>query len=1018
MQLFSAPRRGGRSIAWLLLLPIAAAAEPLHLSQAPAPSAHMPAPNVILSVDNAAAPAGTLAALRSALGSAMADDRLPAGSIRLGWQDQSGCARLPVAQTPCSEAGALRVLDAPHRARFQAWATGLASAAEAPPHHLLYSAGTHLARTDLGAHGPWAAVPGHTEAPLLACRKAYHVLLGSGAWSAPPPAFAPGIGDADGTARTLPDGTPYQPTSSDARPFRDDAGSTGMPTLADLAFHFWATDLQPGLANAVPRRPRDVQAYWQPRNDPASWQHLTTYTVGLQDSASATADSPSEAALLSGEASWPAIVSGSASSARAELRHAALNGRGAFHAATPSELSSTLAQILDSIRADHGAPPRPRISALLATPGAQIGGATVFSTVRDDADWHGDVQAVSVATRGAETPTATWGTQAGTLPAAPVSTASLLDAPSFSPDSRLVLSASDGVGTDWRWERLSAGQQAALNAVAGHADGRGEQRLAYLRGDRTLESSAGGPFRTRRSRQGDIVNSQLWWQPGPPHATNADASHLAFRRAHAERAAMLYVGGNDGMLHAFAAASGEEQLAYVPEGLHAVLSELTRPGYQHRYFVDGSPMAGDLQADGAWRTYLAGFPGAGGRGYFVLDVTDPAQFATTNAVRLVVLDKTVDETLDADVGHIVAPPVRHAEAALGTQQITRLNDGRWALVMGNGYNSPNARPVLLVQYLDGARELRKLVAGSDTDEAVAGNGLGAPRLVDLDGDRIPDLAYAGDLAGRLWKFTLGRGDLAWGTAFGGTPLFVATDAGGRPQPITAAPLAMPHPAGGLMLVLGTGRHLTDADRGDTATQSIYGLHDPVKFDDGDESTAAASTPITRGRAALVAQDISAAPVGGATASGARLWTLSSNAVAYSGGAARRGWYVDLPERGERVLAHPSHFDGLMVDIASVVPDHAAAQAPESCTPRDSSERRFLTTLNALDGAAPRTQLYAYTPSDGNAQAARTASRIETGLRTAIRSGTHDIGVCPPGSPCEDRLRLNRVAQQPSWRLLH
>jgi len=181
---FSAPLLGGcgvarthalRSPAGLLLLllivPKAAVAAPLGLSQAPPPSARMPAPNVIVSVDNAAAaPADTLAALRSALASAMADDRVPAGSIRLGWQDQSSCARLPATPSPCREPYALRVLDAPHRASFQAWAAGLESAAEAPPHRLLYSAGTYLARTDLGASGPWAALPGHTEAPLLACR--------------------------------------------------------------------------------------------------------------------------------------------------------------------------------------------------------------------------------------------------------------------------------------------------------------------------------------------------------------------------------------------------------------------------------------------------------------------------------------------------------------------------------------------------------------------------------------------------------------------------------------------------------------------------------------------------------------------------------------------------------------------------------------------------------------------------------------------------------------------------------
>ena len=119
---------------------------------------------------------------------------------------------------------------------------------------------------------------------------------------------------------------------------------------------------------------------------------------------------------------------------------------------------------------------------------------------------------------------------------------------------------------------------------------------------------------------------------------------------------MIYVGGNDGMLHGFQASTGEEKIAYVPLGAYPKLPAYTNQGYTHKYFVDSSPFSGDIKIGANWKTYLAGFLGGGGKGYFVLDVTAPASFSEGNASSLVVMDNTSTSGTDADIGHIYAQP--------------------------------------------------------------------------------------------------------------------------------------------------------------------------------------------------------------------------------------------------------------------------------------------------------------------------------------------------------------------------
>ncbi|MDM0112680.1 PilC/PilY family type IV pilus protein [Variovorax sp. J22R133] len=975
------------------IAPLASTAQPaatgaLAFSTAPAVvDGKWPAPNVIVSIDNAmgdAAARTRLRGLQAALREGFAAANAPQDSIRLAWQASRGCSALPGSGALCAGHNGMRTLDDAHRRNFMAFVDQLDSELGndvVSTRTALLKAGDYLARSDLGPNSPWAALPGSQLTPALACRKTYMLLAASGA----------GLGELAGASAarfntplrsmTLPDGTPYDATSAVTAIYREGAGSNAgaeSPSAAELAFHYWATDLQSALKNEVQPTIASPSQYWNPQYDPAPWQHLSIHAIGP------TAEDPA-------------------------LAQIAINSRGSYHATSnASEQTQAVKSILQSIAADR----RGRTiaaSSMVASASTTRNDTSVFAARYDVGSWSGDITSFTVA-RGASTASAgPWG--AGATGQA-TTTATLLDA--MSPDARVIVtSQSQGAelkGVGWRWDHLTTAQQAALGFDGSGHDASGARRLLYLRGDRSGETAQGGSFRDRASRQGDSVNSRLWYAPGKPSSGYFTDGYDKFRAANASRASMLYVGANDGMLHGFDAATGAEKIAYVPQGVYAGMSQLTNPAYLHRYFVDGSPFTGDLLDGKEWRTWLTGTLGAGGKGYFVLDVTDPGAFAEANAARLVKLDTTGSS--DPDIGHIFGEPTRDQANSQVAQQITRMNNGRWALVMGNGYNSTNGNAVLLIQYLDANRELQKIAAGG-----LNGNGLATPRLVDFDGDRIPDVAYAGDLRGQLWKFDLGSAKSNEWSAAGGRPLYAATDASGKPQPITAAPVWFAHPDGGVMVVFGTGRLLTDADRSDTSVQSVYGIYDSAPTSrtsrDAARGSGSSGAPVPAGRGSLVQQAISGSAAG--SVGDQSLWSSSTNTVPYSGTGARKGWYLDLPVPGERVVSNLEWFEGKLIDVPSMVPLSQDAQGAsahgESCEPPRG--RSFLTTLHAVEGARPKSRIYGASESSFN------ASRIDLGGKPGVRlrSFGKEHTVTSTGASEADRQRLGHVPKTPSWHQL-
>ncbi|MBV7538978.1 PQQ-binding-like beta-propeller repeat protein [Duganella sp. sic0402] len=327
--------------------------------------------------------------------------------------------------------------------------------------------------------------------------------------------------------------------------------------------------------------------------------------------------------------------------------------------------------------------------------------------------------------------------------------------------------------TPFAWLSLSAAQQALLDLD----DEAGEKRLAYLRGDRTLEGTL---FRRRSSVLGDSVHST------PVYSGQVD------------RRAAVYLGANDGMLHAFDATTGVELFAYVPDALFAQLHHLASPAYQHRAYVDGLASVNQ-------KGLLVSGMGGGAKGVFALDVADPARFVLGRGVLW-----EFGEHNDSLMGNVISLP-----------QIARVRvrsdvERQFAIVAG-GMNAEAGALFLLS--LDKPRDegwqRNSNYYRIETKEPAA---LSAPVLLN-DGEGRVRYAYAGDLQGNLWRFDLSV------TPWSADKLFTARDASGRAQPITEQPLLAYAQTGGYLILFGTGQLIEAADRSSNAKQSYYAIID-------------------------------------------------------------------------------------------------------------------------------------------------------------------------------------------------
>ena len=352
-----------------------------------------------------------------------------------------------------------------------------------------------------------------------------------------------------------------------------------------------------------------------------------------------------------------------------------------------------------------------------------------------------------------------------------------------------------------QWETLSRGQQAELNAD----DQLGSVRIDYLRGIRRHEH-AGARLRSRTSILGSMRGAHALLL-GPPGFV-LDASHAAFRKDHARRTWMVYVGANDGLLHGFDALTGIERFAVMSDAALPAAAHNASPNQPVPSPVCSRPFVADALTGTQWRSVLACGNGSMGRGLFLVDVTDPE---STSTAPLLAYDDTDDPTVGRIDGPIPIVPL-----ADGTQS-------HWFAISGNGQGDAQAESRLLLLALDQPRTSAwsKNTAHAITVPAAGSRGgLGAPAIA-LNAQGLATYAYAADTHGQIWRFDL-SGRSPWANALGAneeqqrTPFFRAKSSEKLTQHILS-PLLLAASASGALLVFTA----VDADQHAT----VYGVLD-------------------------------------------------------------------------------------------------------------------------------------------------------------------------------------------------
>ena len=778
---------------------------------------------------------------------------------------------------------------------------------------------------------------GTTNNPERSCRQNFQIMMTDGYWNG---GVGTSVGDVDGANQTLGDNSSYtvpRPPYNDSGSATPSSTNSWSDTLADNSFNAWYQDLRPtgtgSLANNVPPHwGEPTHDIWNPVNDPATWQHLVTFTIGLGIDGTLTKDTATYNNLVSGATAWPQPCDGCGPENIDDLWHAALNSRGQyFSAGNPQALSAAFTTIVQNVVDRLSSASTVTLNASTLT-----GNNYVYQARFNSGTWSGQLLAYHIdSTTGDVNGTPSWD-----------AAAKLNDANYASNlyNNRVVLTykPSGNAGIPFRWPsnpsspastELDVSQSTALNLNPNTnlADTQGSARLDYIRGDASNEGSGNGyPSRTRMCGAttctsnpntgwlGDTINSAPIYVGVPPMGypdTLETKSYSTFQSDNASREPIVYVGANDGMLHGFDANTGIEKLAYVPSSVYGNLSALTATPYSHRYYVDGNPVPGDVfitplappltGSSPEWRTILVGGLRKGGQGIYALDVTDPSSFSETNAGNLALWEFT--DKNDSDLGYTFGEPV-----------IAKMQNGKWAVILSNGYNNTQAdgaastsgHAVLYILFIQAgiggwtSSGYVKIDTGAGT--TTTPNGLAAPAAVDVNGDNLVDYIYAGDLQGNMWKFDVSSTNTSnWTSASNRSVVYVAKDSANNLQPITTRPQIGRMPAGqpGYMVYFGTGRYLDSADAS-TATssgvQTFYGIWD----------SSGVNNPT---RSSLLQQTV----VSTQTVNGADYRVISNNPMVWKIGSPAPspsyiGWYIDLPTSGERNVTDSILRDGRII----------------------------------------------------------------------------------------------------------
>jgi type IV pilus assembly protein PilY1 len=433
--------------------------------------------------------------------------------------------------------------------------------------------------------------------------------------------------------------------------------------------------------------------------------------------------------------------------------------------------------------------------------------------------------------------------------------------------NRRVVTWNGTQGVEFRGAKLEATDLATLNTSYVTGDDSVDY-INYLRGDITnhVNSTKTGSTKAYRSRAkliGDIVGSKAKAVGAPnfPYADATNPGYSEFKNTWKNRPTVIYVGANDGMMHAIngtldatKTTSGQEMFAYIPRSLFQGpsgtpnvdgLASLGRPDFEHHYMVNATPNVYDIDfartpnaaklpqtGTPDWRSVLIGGLGKGGRSYYAIDVTNPQGMVSGGETAIA--GKVLWEfSKSNELGFTFGDPV-----------VTKTKKYGWVVIIPSGYNNATGKGYFFIlnPRTGALLETRTTTEGSITQTAGLAHAEG---FVNDVSDGTSDAVYAGDLLGNVWRL-----DLTAKTGDYPEPLKFATlttaTSPATAQPVTTRPSIEIHPKTKKRYVLvGTGRLLDTVDIASTQRQTYYSIIDGSNAKFNTTLPASLAFPITR-----------------------------------------------------------------------------------------------------------------------------------------------------------------------------
>lgn len=567
---------------------------------------------------------------------------------------------------------------------------------------------------------------------------------------------------------------------------------------------------------------------------------------------------------------WPVPVADT-ETAVDDLWHAAVNGQGTyFSAKDPAQLTKGLTEALSQINAKIGAGAAAATSTLNPVQGDNYAYLASYTTVK----WTGNLEqrtintttgevsesavwcAEDIVTASCSAPSSIVAQPSGSssvyycvTPNASSCPAGVMDgtnckvevsaachgtmAAKVASGTRRVLMNSGGALANFTYTNMTPVQQSyfqqaylapklsqwtSLDVSTQQPNAKEANLVNFLRGDTTYEDRGTNTvvnrlFRYREAFLGDALESSPVFVGKPvfKYTENNYPNGIDENRGRT-----VYIGTNDGMLHAFNADTGEERWAYVPSMVIPNMWKLADKNYStmHANYVNGDPTVSDVYDGSSWKTILVGGLNGGGKGYYALDITNPDspillwEFGNSDCAGCT--------RTDNNMGYSFGNPV-----------ITKTPENKWVVVLTSGYNngggSESGKGVLYVlNALTGTSLVANISTGAGDN--VTPSGLAEisawSDVADAEKENVAHWIYGGDLLGNLWRFDIGA------TPSSPNPKLVAIlrDPQSNRQPITTRP-ELGKVGENRVIFVGTGKYLEINDLTDKQQQTLYAIKD-------------------------------------------------------------------------------------------------------------------------------------------------------------------------------------------------